>query len=299
MGMRRRRGPFLKWAGGKEQLLDRFEDLWPERIERYVEPFLGSGAAFFRLGPRIETASLNDVNGQLVELFVHVRDRLLALVDALRELDGPGANTAETFYERRARYNALERHGSSVERSALFIYLNRTCFNGLYRVNSRGLFNVPFGRHANPTILDEPRLRHASMLLSKAASIDSMDFERFLKETCIEGDLVYLDPPYVPVSSTSSFTSYARGSFSETDQRRLASVLVDLHERGVRWMLSNSHTELTTTIFVKELMGRIGLPTIPPHVIELPARRAINSRTDRRGPVMEYVIRNFASRQEE
>jgi DNA adenine methylase len=288
-------GPFLKWAGGKRQLLDGFEDLWPGRIGRFVEPFLGSGAVFFRLAPRVRSALLNDVNAPLVELYVQVRDGVEPLVDELRSLAGPDANTRAVFDRRRDEYNALVDGPPSVRRAALLVYLNRTCFNGLYRVNGRGRFNVPFGRYAQPRILIDDRLRAASLALSKARIIASEDFATFLGRRCRKGDFVYLDPPYVPVSRTSYFTSYARGSFGPSDQERLADVMARLHSRGVRWMLSNSFTPLSRRLFVRGLLGRIGLPARRPYAIGLEARRAINSRGDARGPVREWVVRNYDS----
>lgn len=283
---------FVKWAGGKLQLLDAFEPLWPEKIGRYVEPFLGSGAVFFRLAPRARSARLNDVNERLVELYACIRDDVESLIAETGKLAGKGANTPRTYYRRRDEYNALVDAGPRVRRCALFIYLNRTCYNGLYRVNRSGLFNVPFGRYKRPTILDENRLRDASLALSKAR-LESRDFGEFLLARCRRGDFVYLDPPYVPVSETSSFTSYARGSFGPEEQRRLARTLASLHERGVRWMLSNSFTPLSRKLFVRDLLGGIGLPGKKPYVLRLKARRAINSRADRRGPIDEYVVRNY------
>jgi DNA adenine methylase len=285
--------PVLKWAGGKEQLLGQLSEMWPERIGRYVEPFAGGAAVFFHLHDRLDEAHLNDVNPQLVELYLVLRDDPDPLVEELRVLDGPDANTPDVYYRRREEYNRLRGETRSVRRCALFVYLNRTCFNGLYRVNSHGQFNVPFGRYVSPRILDEPRLRRASAALARARTIRSADFEPFLLDTCRAGDLVYLDPPYVPVSDSSYFTSYSRDAFGPDDQRRLAATLAELHERGVRWMLSNSCAPFTKEVFVDGLLARIGLPAEPPHLRTVQARRAINSRTDRRGPVMEYAIRNF------
>ncbi len=287
--------PFLKWAGGKLQLLGKFAPLWPRRIDRYLEPFLGGGAVFFRLAPDVGTAMLNDVNPRLVELFTLVRDDVDGLIEEIVHLSGRGANTSRTFYRRREEYNACLDGGEPRRRCALFVYLNRTCYNGLYRVNSKGLFNVPFGRYKNPRILDEERLRAASRALQRAQRIESTDFSSFLLESCRDGDFVYLDPPYVPVSSTSYFTGYSRNAFGTGDQRRLADTLATLHERSVRWMLSNSFTPVSRKIFVTELLDRIGLPRRKPFVHRIEARRAINSRGDRRGPVSEYVVRNYGA----
>jgi DNA adenine methylase len=285
--------PFLQWAGGKHQLLARFEPLWPRGIGRYVEPFLGSGAVFFHLAGRAGSAWLNDRNPMLVELFRTVRNDVDTLIDELENLAGRGCNTKSVFHRRREEYNSLLEAGPSVRRCALFIYLNRTCYNGLYRVNRQGRFNVPFGRYRKPAIVQPDRLRSASRALARARRIDCQDFERFLLSRCREGDLVYLDPPYVPVSATSSFTSYTSGAFGTPEQERLASTLLVLHERGVRWMLSNSFTPVSRRIFVTRLLRECGLPRRRPHVAKLPARRAINSRADARGPVYEYVVRNY------
>jgi len=285
--------PFLKWAGGKLQLIGKLAPLFPGSIDRHVEPFLGGGAVFFHLAPGVGNAILNDVNPRLVELYALVRDDVEGLIGEIGGLAGRGANTSRTYYRRRDEYNACLDDGEPLRRCALFVYLNRTCYNGLYRVNSKGLFNVPFGRYARPRILDEDRLRAASRALARAERIESMDFGPFLLESCREGDFVYLDPPYVPVSSTSSFTSYAQRPFGVDDQRRLADTLAALHARSVRWMLSNSFTPVSRRIFVTELMDRIGLPGRRPYVYRIEARRAINSRGDRRGPVHEYVVRNY------
>jgi len=245
------------------------------------------------VAPRIRSASLADRNERLIHLYGYVRDDLEGLVDELATLDTPDASTRETYDRRRAEYNDLVDSPPSLRRAALFVYLNRTCYNGLYRVNSKGLFNVPVGRYSNPRIVQRDRLEAASKALRKARTLTCADFEPFLLATCRKGDFVYLDPPYVPVSTTARFTSYERDSFGPDDQRRLAGTMERLHRRGVRWLLSNSFTDLARTVFVEDLLPRIGIPVDEAHVHRLRARRSINSRSDRRGAIWEYAVRNY------
>lgn len=270
--------PFLKWAGGKRQLLP---ELLP-RVDaarpfgRYHEPFVGGGALFFelcgtsRLGRR--QAYLSDNNPRLIETYTAVRD---GVEDVIAELERHAERHSEDHYYRTRAQVPL----TPPARAARTIYLNRTCFNGLYRENSRGEFNVPIGRYANPTICDAPNLRAAADAL-KRAKIECRHFETVL-DCAKSGDLVYFDPPYVPVSKTSSFTAYDRGGFGEPEQRRLAEVFAELDRKGVKVLLSNSMTPL-----VRELYGSFRIDTIY-------AARAVNSRADRRGKIEEALVRNF------
>lgn len=284
----------VKWAGGKTQLLLQFEKLWPAEINRYYEPFAGSAAVFFHLAPVLERCGLNDINSKLIDLYRLVRDDVEALIDELEALvpDRAKANTPEVFYRNRDTYNALDQD-QALRRSALFIYLNRTCFNGLYRENKSGLFNVPFGRYKKPAIIDKRRLRDASQALQKARLLSSIDFKDFMLKHCREGDLVYLDPPYVPLTDTANFTSYSRDAFSYQDQKRLADVMVTLHRRKVRWLLSNSFHETTRKLFVTDLFKEIGLPARKPYINKLKARRNINTKAEKRGAIDEYALRNY------
>ncbi len=263
-------GPFLKWAGGKGQVLKQYSPLFPAAWRTYFEPFLGGGAVFFHLAPN--TAVLSDINEDLINAYVVVRDRVDELVAALRVHH----NEQDYFYAVRAwKPETL----TPVERAARLIFLNRTCFNGLYRVNKKGQFNVPFGRYSNPTICDEAKLRAASLALT-GAEIRAADFEAAL-EGAGAGDFAYLDPPYNPISTTSSFTSYAQEGFGEGEQRRLASVYKRLDNRGVRLMLSNSASSLVRGLYA-------GF-----RIIEVTAKRAINAKADRRGPIPELLILNY------
>jgi DNA adenine methylase len=267
--------PFLKWAGGKRQLLAHIEALVPERIDTYFEPFLGGAAVFFRLaaGGRFRRAVLADANPELVYCYQAIRDDVDGVIGEL----GKFRNNRELYYRVRRRDPSKL---SPTARAARLIYLNRCGYNGLYRVNSSGQFNVPFGRYRRPVICDVDRLRAASAALQKARIVCS-DFASTLR-TVGPGDFVYLDPPYVPLSATSSFTAYAKGPFGSRDQERLADVLRKLASQKVPALLSNSDCETTRTLYR-------GFDAI----LSVPARRAINSVGHRRGPVDEILVRSF------
>jgi DNA adenine methylase len=273
--------PFLKWAGGKTQLLPQFEQYYPrEKIERYIEPFLGSGAVFFHVKSRLhpKTAILCDNNDELIETFKAVQTHVEDVIRALRthkRKHGP-----EYFREMRTRP-----FKSATERAARLIYLNKTCFNGLYRVNSRGVFNVPMGRYHKPAILDEDGLREANRQLQDV-QIMKRDFHE-LPDLAERGDFIYLDPPYRPVSSTSYFTSYTRDPFGDREQRDLSDVYGQLCEAGCLVMLSNSDNP-----FIRKLYRRFK----DVHIHTVSARRNINSRAERRGPINELVIVNYPTR---
>ncbi|HEY4016255.1 MAG TPA: DNA adenine methylase [Polyangiaceae bacterium] len=262
--------PFLKWAGGKRQLLPALLRRAPGRYSVYFEPFVGGGALFFALRPGC--AVLADMNERLIRAYRGVRDDVGAVVDRLKTY----RYEESYFYEMRERDVDA---GSDADMAAWFIYLNRTAYNGLYRVNSRNRFNVPFGRYSkNVLICDEPNLRACSALLANAELVVG-DFEAVTAGSR-EGDFVYLDPPYVPLSETSSFTSYTSGGFGSADQVRLRDVALRMKARGVHVVLSNSSAP-----FVRELY-RQGFETD-----EVTALRQVNSRADRRGPIQELVIR--------
>ncbi|HEY3817395.1 MAG TPA: DNA adenine methylase [Polyangiaceae bacterium] len=265
--------PFLKWAGGKGQLLEQFRPLLPRpgSYERYIEPFVGSGALFFHLRP--PAAELSDVNGEIVDCYRAVKTQPAALI---REL-GKHRHDERHYYDVRANVPA-----KLAARAARTIYLNKTGYNGLYRVNASGLFNVPMGRYANPGF-QSPMLFATIRACSKAlgsARLASGDFEVALKDAA-GGDFVYLDPPYVPVSETSDFTAYARGGFGWADQERLAATCRALWRRGARVMLSNSDTDS-----VRDLYRGFRIDVVH-------ASRSINSRGAKRGKVREVVVRNF------
>jgi DNA adenine methylase len=266
--------PFLKWAGGKSRLIPKYQPYLPEReeIDRYFEPFIGSAALFFHLQPG--SAHLSDCNRKLIEVFEVVRDDLEGLIAALQ----PHRNEKAYYYSVRAQKPAdLDK----AERAARIIYMNRTCYNGLYRENQQGEFNVPFGRYKNPTICDEERLEAASAAL-QGVELRVSDFAAAVSGAGA-GDFVYFDPPYVPLNATSSFTSYSRFGFDEADHRRLAETIDDLTQRGCRVMLSNSSAPL-----VYELYEDRGY-----HLHPIKARRNINSKASKRGPVTELLILNY------
>jgi DNA adenine methylase len=266
--------PFLKWAGGKSQLLGQYSPYFPqrERIRRYYEPFLGSAAVFFYLQPK--NALLADVNKNLVEIYQVVRDDIESLISVL----GSFRNSEKEFYSVRGQDPS---ELSRVKRAARLLYMNKTCYNGLYRENSKGEFNVPYGFYKNPTICDPKRLRLASEAL-KGVELRVADFDQAV-EGAGAGDFVYFDPPYAPLSSTSSFTSYNRLGFGPKDQERLASTFDQLSDTGCHLMLSNSNAPL-----IHELYEGKGY-----RFVEISARRSINSKADGRGPVIELLIMNY------
>ncbi len=266
--------PFLKWAGGKSRLLSQYQPYLPPReaIRRYYEPFIGSAALYFHLQPPY--AQLSDANWKLVETYEVVRDQLVELIAALQ----PHRNEKAYYY--RIRRQDL-RKLTPVQRAARLIYMNKTCYNGLYRENRRGQFNVPFGRYKRPKICDVERLQAASCAL-QGVELCHGDFAGAV-QAAGEGDFVYFDPPYVPLNVTSSFTSYSRLGFDEQDHRRLARVFHELTARGCRVMLSNSSAPL-----VYELYSDRGY-----HIETVQARRNINSKAHKRGPVTELLIMNY------
>lgn len=273
---------FLKWAGSKKQLRAVFATFYPPAadVRGYHEPFLGSGAVFFDVRSRLQPqrCTLSDNNAELIAAFQAVRDDV---DNVITELTKHRTRHGEKhFYKVRAIAPEALAEMTLAERGARLIYLNKTCFNGLYRVNSRGLFNVPMGRYENPAILDADLLKAASASL-RLVGIDTGHFST-VRDRAKRNDLVYFDPPYVPLSDTSYFTSYTEGSFGEPDQRELAQVYRDLDARGCKLMLSNSDTPL-----VRELYRGFDIRQVF-------ARRSINSKSDKRGAVAEVVVLNYA-----
>ena len=280
--------PFVKWAGGKAGVAGELAALAPSRIGAYYEPFAGGGALFFRLAAdparRPRRAVLNDLNAELMTAYEVVRDdpEALARLLAAHEADylaRDRAGRAERYYEVRAQ--APE---DPAEVAARLIFLNKTCFNGLYRVNREGRFNVPHGRYARPRILDRAALLAASAALA-GAELRSVDFE----EACAgagPGDFVYFDPPFEPLSATSSFTAYTAGNFGREDQKRLRWRADDLHARGAAVLISNSPHEWVRGLYESGRHYRIA---------SIPARRAINARGDGRGPVGELAIATYGA----
>jgi DNA adenine methylase len=271
-------GPFLKWAGGKTKLMAQLNPLLPKAVDRmrHIEPFVGGGGFFFaRLPGR---AVLSDVNEALVDTYLAVRDEVENVLDVLTGLNLAHA-AGGAYYPVRDRYNQRDASTSRAERAAMFIYLNKTCFNGLHRVNKKGAFNVPEGRYASPRILDETGLRLASAAL-RAADIRCAPYESLL-DTVRPGDFVYLDPPYAPLSDTASFTAYADDGFSMKDQERLRDVVAELDRRGASIMLSNHDVPA-----IRRLYERFRIDVVH-------APRAIGASAQSRGAVAEVVVRNY------
>lgn len=269
--------PFLRWVGGKSRLLPTLVSLLPPNYEtrRYVEPFLGGGALFFYLEPK--EALLSDLNKHLIHTYAAVRDHVDELLKELCLLDK--AHSKEHYYALRERFNTEPEEDWKL-RAAWFIYLNKCCYNGVWRVNKSGEYNVPMGEFkSRPNIVNAEVLRAASATLGGVDLLHG-DFESLLAEAW-EGDFIYLDPPYVPLSATADFTTYNEGGFTLDDQKRLADVYTKLHERGCMLMLSNSNTPI-----VRELYRGF-------HFTEVSAPRSVNSDTSNRGPVSELVIRNY------
>jgi DNA adenine methylase len=274
--------PFLKWAGGKTQLLSQLDPLFPRQFNGYHEPFVGSAAVFFHLynlkqcgelkGP-MKRVSLTDSNEDLVTCYRAVRDGVESVIRWLNE--HKKKHSPKHYYAVRAQNT---RNLGEVERAARLIYLNKTCYNGLYRVNRKGQFNVPMGRYKNPGIFDPDELRAASRALADV-TLEVADFRNVLREAR-RGDFVYFDPPYYPLSKTAGFTSYTRDSFGKFEHESLALVFRALNEKGCRVMLNNSWTTFTRKLYVDFKR------------VELSAVRSINSKANKRGKISEMVVIN-------
>lgn len=271
--------PFVKWVGGKRQLLAQFQEfgLYPSGFDgaggRYFEPFVGGGAVFFDLQPK--NATISDLNSELITTYLVIRDNAEPLMESLKK----HIYDKDYFLKIRAMDPAAM---SDLDVASRFIYLNRTCFNGMYRVNSKGQFNVPFGKYKNPIICDENNLRAVSRAL-KGVEILNVDYQSAVSKAR-DGDFVYFDPPYYPVSSTSSFTSYTKDGFAEKEQIELRDTFAELSNRGCYVMLSNSDTTFIRGIYS-------GLKNVT--ITTVNAGRSINSKAAGRGKITELVITNY------
>jgi DNA adenine methylase len=296
--------PLLKWAGGKRQLLPQLRPYYPRRFERYIEPFFGSGAVFFDLLHRghldDRRAKLVDVNCDLIGCYTTLRDHVDEVIGELTALAAAhAADGADCYYEVRDRFNRLRgpypidpstsapHRGYTPAVAAMLIYLNRTGFNGLFRQNARGEFNVPAGRYVNPTICDPDHLRAVAAALGRrGVSIEQASFDETLAGAS-RGDFVYCDPPYAPLSRTASFAHYTAGGFTASDQLRLQQAVVAAARRGAIVVVSNSSAaEIVNGYSSREAVGA-GLV-----MRRVEARRAINSHAGRRGPIDELIISN-------
>ena len=271
--------PVVKWVGGKRQIIDEIITYVPDSFSTYYEPFLGGGAVLFELQPK--KAVVNDVNEELMNIYEVIKDNVDELIEGLKR--HKIKNDKAYFYEireldrNREQYNLL----TPVERASRIIYLNKTCYNGLFRVNKSGEFNAPFGNYKNPNIVNETTLRAVSAYFNKAKiRFTCQDFEDALKWSR-KGAFVYLDPPYDPVSETASFTGYDKGGFDRNEQIRLKKTCDKLNKKGIKFLLSNSATD-----FIMDLYQDYKIEVIQ-------AKRAINSKADRRGNVDEVFVMNF------
>lgn len=270
--------PFVKWAGGKRQLLDKISERLPREYNNYYEPFIGGGALFFELSPK--NATINDFNEELINCYIQIKNNPKELIEILRE--HKERNSKEYYLEIRG-LDRLDSFSmlSDIERSARIMYMLRVNFNGLYRVNSKNQFNVPYGNYSNPKIVDEELINSISDYLnSNEIKIMSGDFEDSLN-TVREGDFVYFDPPYIPLNETSSFTSYTHEGFSYEDQVRLRDTVKKLTEKGVKVMVSNSSSDLTI-----ELYREFNI-----HYVDV--TRTNGGKSSSRGVVKEVIITNY------
>ena len=268
--------PFVKWAGGKRQLVHELVKYAPKEFNNYFEPFFGGGALFFELCSKglINHAFLNDSNQELITAYNVIKERPS---DLIKELSQSRYNCDEkTFYSIRA-----ESPSDPVKATARFIYLNRTAFNGLYRVNSKGGFNVPFGKYTNPKILDKENLLAVSKALQKD-ELTSLDFELAVNKAK-KGDFVYFDPPYVPLNK-SSFTTYTKNNFTEVDQKRLLNKAIELHKKGCFVMISNSYSQSTLNLYKDKSIFTVNT---------VHAARMINCKAKGRGKIKEVIVTNY------
>jgi DNA adenine methylase len=275
--------PFLKWAGGKRQLLPEIVKYVPKRISKhtYYEPFIGGGALLFELQP--PKAVINDTNKELINCYKVIRDSLDELMEELSK--DKYSNSETSYYQMRDLDRSRKEYEnlSEVEKAARIIYLNKTCYNGLFRVNSQGQFNVPFGRYKNPNILDNAVLRAVNKYLKRdTIELLNQDFAKAV-QSAKEGDFVYLDPPYDPVSETASFTGYDVNGFNRDEQERLKEEFDALDKRGCKVMLSNSCTDFILDLY-KDYQYTI---------IKVRATRSINSNALKRGMVDEVLVLNY------
>jgi DNA adenine methylase len=265
--------PFLKWAGGKRQLLTQIDKYIPVQYGCYIEPFIGGGALFFYLLSK--KSILMDINQVLINTYQVIKSNVEELIELLKQ----HKNEEEYYYKLRAVDRTDEfNQWSDVEKASRTIFLNRCCYNGLYRVNSKGYYNVPFGKYKNPKFCDEPNLRAVHQVL-KNVDIFHSSFENVLKYAK-QGDFIYFDPPYHPLTKTANFTSYTSNTFGEADQIKLRDVFKELIDRGCKVLLSNSYNEFILNLYEEF------------KIVLVSAKRAINSNASKRGAIKEVLVMN-------
>ncbi|MFQ5496808.1 MAG: DNA adenine methylase [Nitrosopumilus sp.] len=273
--------PFVKWAGGKRQLIPILNENLPKSFGTYYEPFLGGGALLFHIltDRNSQKCNISDLNSDLVLTYTTIRDKIDGLISSLKNHEKNYQKDSKSYY-----YSVRESNPrSEIEKTSRLLFLNRTCFNGLYRVNSKGRFNVPLGRYTNPNIVNEENLRSVSAILhSSKVAIKCRDFESVLRDAK-KGDLVYFDPPYQPVSQTANFTSYTNKSFTYEDLDRLAELCLKLDSKGCKVLLSNSDSKEVAEIFSDK----------PWKINKIQANRSINSNSKKRTGHFELLIKNY------
>ncbi|TFH03658.1 MAG: DNA adenine methylase [Candidatus Thorarchaeota archaeon] len=263
--------PFVKWAGGKSQLLPKLNMYRPECYKRYLEPFVGGGALLFSLRP--DQALINDSNEELINTYMAVKNSPEELIEDLKR-----HKNDETYYYNIRGMKTSEM--TNIERASRFVYLNRTCFNGLWRVNKKNEFNTPYGYYKNPRIVNADMIRAVSSFLG-SIDINCMDYREFLEKNAHEEDFVYLDPPYHPISKYSDFKRYTKEFFGEKEQIELADVIGELTRRGCKIMLSNSYSKLVLDLYSDY------------EIITVKARRNINKDPNGRAAIDEVLVRNY------
>lgn len=290
--------PFVKWVGGKSQLLDEIREKYPQKIEKYCEPFVGGGAVLFDVLIKFQPKKvlINDINKELINTYIQIRDNCDNLIFQLSEIQRRYKSQSleenkSLFYEKRERYNELKVNGDeaeNLEKAALFIFLNKTCFNGLYRVNTKGLFNVPFNNAKNPLLCDEENLRACSELLQHV-QMTVGDYSK-TKKFIDSKTFVYIDPPYRPITQTSAFTSYSEKQFADKEQVELGNFIEDISKNGAMVVASNSDPKNTNKNdnFFDDLYSHFKIERVS-------ASRMINSNAKKRGAVNELLISNIAS----
>ena len=273
--------PFVKWAGGKRQLISTLNENLPESFGTYFEPFLGGGALLFNMltENHKQKCIISDLNSDLVLAYATIRDNVDDLISSLKQHEKYYQKDSKSYY-----YSVRESTPKKeIEKTSRLLFLNRTCFNGLYRVNSKGKFNVPLGKYTNPNIVNEENLRSVSHILSSSkVKIQCRDFEAVLRDAK-KGDLVYFDPPYQPVTETANFTSYTNKNFTYDDLNRLFVLCTKLDEKGCNVLLSNSNSKEVVNMFSKK----------PWKINKIKANRSINSNSTKRTGHFELLIKNY------
>ena len=290
--------PFIKWVGGKSQLLEKIREKYPSKIEKYCEPFVGGGAVLFDLLSKFQPKAvlINDINKELINTYTQIKNNCSEMISQLSAIQIIYQNQTieenkKFFYEKRNRYNELkvnENEVENLEKAVLFIFLNKTCFNGLYRVNSKGLFNVPFNNAKNPLLCDNENLRNCSALLQNV-EMKLGDYKK-CKSFIDDKTFVYIDPPYRPLTKTATFTSYSENSFSDKEQIELRNFITKISNKGANVLVSNSDPKNINENdeFFDELYSNFEIERVS-------ASRMINSNAKKRSSINELLISNIPS----